>query len=213
MRVGATIVSLACLGAATALAYLWLEPETGEPRDLRWQRPAAIKPELPAATVKPETLLPAADPSAYTAMLERPLFAPDRRPPPPPKVVVEPPPDPLNNLQLLGVFEGEAAGVIASVDGRSRRIRVNDRVGEWTLSAVAQRDAIFTRGEEKRTIQLAYAKWGSAPRPVAAARPAAPGVLTAQTPEAERARIQQEQEAERWRIVNEIRARAGMLKP
>ena len=216
MRLGAAMLSVLALSAAAAVAYLWLDPQTGEARPQVWSRPPLVKPDLPTLDKRPDVLLPAADPSSYVAMLERPLFAVDRRPPPPPKVVVEPPPDPLNTLQVVGLFSGQFSGVIANVEGRTRRIKVQDKVGDWTLEAIERRDAVFVRGDEKRTVGLVSSRWGSAPKAVTASapvRPATPGTITAQTPEAERARIQQEQEAERWRIVNEIRAKAGMLRP
>lgn len=213
MNITVVLLSALALGSGASLAYLWIDPATGQLVQHAWARPAPVKPDLPGLEQRPEASWPRVDAGAFGAMIERPLFAVDRRVPPPPKAAGEAPADPLDTLRLVGVFSGERAGVIADVGGRTRRVQVNDKVGDWTLNAVEQRDAVFVRGDEKRTVQLAYSRWGSAPRPLASARPQGATALTAQTPESERARILQEQEAERWRVINEIRAKAGMLRP
>ena len=80
------ILLLLNLILAGGLAWLWFD-ESGRLRDVAWTPPAALAPEL-AKPTKPSDLAAAGvlqtNPTQYLALLERPLFAPDRRPPPPP---------------------------------------------------------------------------------------------------------------------------------
>lgn len=204
---------------ALALASLWFTPQA-QPRSAPWQPPAPLVPEAPQALP-----LVAAPPDAgqQQAILERPLFAPDRRPPPPPPPPsAKPPPDPLANMQLTGVLQGDFNGVLARVDGQSRRIRVDETIGSWKLVSVNGRKATFTRDGNERTLEMAYARL-SAPlpsAPTAAAGNAGIGQSTASSaaPEAAsglsvsqiQAQRRQEDQRERLRRRNELRARAGL---
>lgn len=148
---------------AGCLAWLWFD-ESGQPRDVVWTPPAALAPEL-AKPLKPvgsslADALPT-NPTQYVALLERPIFAPDRRPPPPPAPPSAPaaplPPDPLAAIQITGIFTGAGAGIIARVDGKDRRIRVNESIGAWTLKSVVGRDITFDQGSESRQLRLSFA--------------------------------------------------------
>ncbi len=151
------------LGAA--LAWLWLD-ETGQWRNLRWAAPKPLAPELKVPTDWGPLAQQQSNPAAYASILERPLFSPDRKPPPPPAPPA--PPDPLGNIQIQGIFTGANAGILARVDGKIRRVKVNETVGPWTLKSVNGREVTFTQGDETRQLQLAYAKLGATPPPAQA---------------------------------------------
>ena len=202
-----------------ALASLWFTPQ-GEPLIAPWQPPAPLVPEAPQAL--PSAAVPH-DAVQQQAILDRPLFASDRRPPPPPPPPsAMPPPDPLANIQLTGVLQGDFNGVLARVDGQSRRIRVDETIGPWKLTSVDGRKATFTRDGDQRTLEMAFARL-SAPTPsapTAAAGNAGTGQDTASSAAADaasglpvsqiQAQRRQEDQRERLRRRNEVRARAGL---
>ena len=138
---------------ALLLAFLWVGPN-GRLRNLQWQPPApqstdyaAMLPEIPGAVPM--------NPGAIIAMLERPLFTITRRPPPPPKVADAPPSDTLSTARLTGLYAGQGqGGVILHIGGKSRRLRMQEHIEGWTLSAIDQRSATFTSGSTQRTLQL-----------------------------------------------------------
>ncbi len=166
---------------AFSLTWMWFD-EKAKPRQLNWVAPKALAPELRVPANPPRSNTGAA---SFSAILERPLFAPDRRPPPPPAPPAPPPPpDPLANIRIQGIFSGTNAGILARIEGKSRRIKINEAVGAWTLKSIEGRDVTFSRGEENRQLQLAYARLDTpppAPPPTAshAAPPAsaAPGAV------------------------------------
>lgn len=181
-------VLLVCL-----LAWLWINPQGGL-RAVHWQPPAPIRPELgglsPAAIGRED-----ADVARFMAILDRPVFSPTRRPPPPPKSVAAARPDPLDGIHLYGLFSGsEGGGVIARVEGKTRRVKVSEAIGDWNLKAIRAADVVFSRGAETRVVPLVQAKQAAgsaAPRPAVAApgfppalppavaAPAAPGSVPA----------------------------------
>lgn len=196
-------VMLAC-----ALLWMWFDAQ-GNPRHVHWAPPAAIKPDF--SGLKPTLAGPGQgdDGGRIVATLDRPLFSPSRRPPPPPVVVVAPPPDPLANTQLLGVYGGaQGGGVIARVDGKVRRARINEKIGEWTITQIADRDVTFTRSGENRVIRLAGRRPpGSAATPAAPAAAVAPSPAPSQMTGAQRV---EEENRERLRYLNELNARNGL---
>lgn len=197
-----TIAMLVVLNLALAalLAALWLGRD-GKPRNVRWIEPAAIKPDVMA--IAPALVRPGGDSAAqFVATLDRPLFSPIRKPPP----VVStqaPPPDPLANIQLFGVYAGPGGGgLIARVDGKMRRARINEKIGDWTIKEIVDRNVVFVRGDETRTIRLIRGQpSGSSVTPVQAADP------KLQMTGAQRI---QEEERERLRYLNELNARNGL---
>lgn len=222
------VLLLAQILLALGLAAVWFTPQ-GQPRLQPWQPPEPIVPEAPQSF----TESPAPDLAELVALInERPLFAPDRRPPPPPSATVAPPPDPLDQLRITGIVQGDVTLVIAHVEGRVRRIALNERVGPWTLTAVEARQATFTREDQERQVPLTYARLDAAPNGQASpgARPepqpeaspqgdaaqagasassdatpaSAPAVTYSQ---ADRLR---EEQRERLRRRNEVRIRAGL---
>ena len=145
-------------------AAMWLRP-LGGLRNAHWQPPAPLPPEVEVGASAVLEGARAAGLSQSGAILERPLFAANRRPAPvkaaekadaPP-----PPPDPLETTRIYGVFAaGGASGIIADLDGKPRRIPVGGALGPWRVVAVAGRDITFTRGAETRVIQLRQARPG-----------------------------------------------------
>ncbi len=205
------LLALAVAALAAVLAWLWILP-TGQLRTNTWTPPAAVLPELPAPNVPAGLVVPGhSGAGAYFAILDRPLFAPDRRPAPPPDAKpVAPEQDPMAGLTLYGIFSGpQFSGIVARVNDRVRRVRVNESLGEWTVQSVQGREVTFSRGDETRTMQLVRV---FAPR---AAAPAAQGSAapTAAAAPPDRTAIQQrEQEAarERLRQRNELFRKAGL---
>ncbi|MBN9572300.1 MAG: hypothetical protein J0H16_00040 [Alicycliphilus denitrificans] len=156
------------------LAWLWID-KTGHLRNVHWQPPspqttdyAAMVPALPGPAP--------ADTSQFIAMLDRPLFSPTRRPPPPPPPPQAPEPtDNLSAAQLSGLYQGQGdGGIIVRIGDKHRRVRLNDSVEGWILSAIQERSATFSRGGQSRVLQLPRAALTSAPvQPPAVVQPPA----------------------------------------
>ncbi len=182
----ATLVLMALnLLLAGLLLWLWLDPN-GTVRGVHWQPPAAIRPDLgslSAASIQRDE----SDVNRFMAILDRPVFAPTRRPPPPPpppKPVVPVRADPLDTIHLYGLFSSAGAGgVIARVEGKTRRVKVSEAVGDWRLKEIRPRDVVFTKGGESRIVPLVQAGQATGappPRPAVAA-PAGPPLPPAAT--------------------------------
>lgn len=158
MRFGPVrILLLMLVLIAGGLAWQWFD-QTGKVRNLSWAAPAPMAPGVAAKAGAPTAGSPAANPAQFLAVLERPVFAPDRRPPPPPAPPTPPPPpDPMANIQIRGIFSGATLGIIASVEGKLQRVKVNETVGAWTLKSVEGRDVTFVQGADSRQLRLAFA--------------------------------------------------------
>jgi hypothetical protein len=210
------ILALVNLGLAGGLASLWVDHNAQPLPELIWRSPEAVSPEIAAPQLALMTDPQAGNPSAYPEILARPIFAADRRPPPPPappKPPVQPPPppppDPFASVNLTGLFSGANGGVLASVEGKMRRVKIGQQIGAWTLESIDGREATFKRGEQERKLRLAYAKLNvPVPVPVPAVVPNLPG-RPAATPQALPANVQEEQR-ERLRRRNELRTRNGL---
>lgn len=205
------LLALSVAVLAAALGWMWVTP-AGQVRTNAWAPPAPIIPELPVPRV-PAGLERADAPGvgAYFAILDRPMFAPDRRPAPAPDAQqVAPEPDPLAGLTLYGIFSGpEFSGIVARINDRVRRVRVGEPLGEWTVQSVQGREVTFARGEETRAMQLVHAFGPRAAIPVV--QGAAPTGNTG-APLDRSVIQQQEQEAarERLRQRNELFRKAGL---
>lgn len=141
-----------------ALAWMWVD-SSGRLRNVHWQAPAPVQPDF-SSLVAMSSRRNAADMQQFIATLDRPLFAPNRRPAP--KGAAEGVPDPMANIQLLGVFSsGDSGGIIAKVDGKSRRVRINETIGPWTLKSIQDREVSFARDGETRVLRLAPARGAS----------------------------------------------------
>lgn len=154
------ILVLILLNAMLVLALAWMWVDTsGRLRNVHWQAPAPVQPDF-SQVLSMSSRRNAGDMQQFIATLDRPLFAPNRRPPP--KGAAEGVPDPLANIQLLGVFvSGDAGGIIAKVDGKNRRVRINETVGPWTLKSIQDREVSFARDGETRVLRLAPARGAS----------------------------------------------------
>ena len=141
--------------AMAGLAFLWVD-QSGHLRQISWKAPSQIKAVLD--TPSQFSLPLSSDPAPFGVTLERPLFTPDRRPPPP--ILPPPPPDPLADAQLLGLVAGKSGSVLIRSEGSVRRVNLDQKIGEWTLQAIAERTATFSRADEKRTIRLEYSRLG-----------------------------------------------------
>ena len=192
---------------AGVLAYLWVN-ERAQIRNVDWVAPKALLPAI-AAPVNTMQATPSSSTLQYFAILERPIFAPDRRPPPPP--TPPPPPDPMANIQLLGTFSGNNAGVLARIDGRVSRVKINETIGPWTLKSVVGRDVTFAQGEETRQLRLNYSQLGVL-APQAAAQATAPPKLAGggATSALTITQSNQDEMRDRLRRRNEIRAAKGL---
>lgn len=154
---------------ALALAALWVTP-SGQWRHVRWQAPEAQMADY--ASMVAELPAPAsADTRRFVTMLERPLFSPTRRPPPVTPKEGTSSADAMGNAQLVGLFEGaKDAGALVRIDGKIRRMRLNELIDGWTLSAVRGRSATFTRAGGTRVLELQRADLSVDP-----AQPLVPG--------------------------------------
>lgn len=186
---------------AGGLAAMWFDKH-GKMRNVTWIAPSALRPDI---TTPKQATATASAPAVYAAILERPVFAPDRRPVPPPTVA---PPDPLANIQIMGIFSGTNAGILARVDGKVRRIKVNEMIGPWNLKSIDGRAATFTQGEENRQLNLAYARLDTLTTQAAPSATRTP-VNTAQDA-AVITQNHQDESRERLRRRNEIRAARGL---
>lgn len=195
------------------LAWLWVDPN-GQLRNVRWTPPTSIKPDFSTVT-RASSIPQSADTTLVQATLERPLFSPSRRPPPPvvaASVAVEPAPDPLGDVSIQGIYSGpKTGGIIANVGGLTKRISINEKIGDWTLKAIDERDVKFVRNGESRVLQLLRVR----PVQAAVAGTAAPKVSTSQpasnASQGQVSLVQKMEDEARdlLRRRNELRARAG----
>ena len=155
------LLLLLILLLAGGLAWMWVD-QYGQLRNLTWVAPKALPPDIKVPAGPPKVGSIDGEAPLFAAILERPLFAPDRRPPPPPPPPTPPtpppPPDPLASIQIKGIFSGENAGIIVRVEGKMRRVKVNETIGAWTLKSIDGRNVTFGQGDAKRELRLAYAR-------------------------------------------------------
>jgi len=195
---------------AAGLAWLWVD-EHAVLRSLAWVAPKALSPDITLPANAPGV----ADAAQFAVILERPLFAPDRRQPPPPTPPAPPPPpDPLADIQIVGVFSGETVGMLARIEGKVRRVKVNDKVGPWTLKSIEGRDITFAQDGKNRKLRLAYARLNAVLPKAATAPTLAPaGSMPPGSLAHARAAAQQsvlDITRERLRRLNEFRVTEGL---
>lgn len=201
------------------LAAMWFD-QHAHLRNLAWVAPKALPPDIKVPAGPPKVGPGTSDAALFAVILERPLFAPDRRPPPPPPPPKPaPPPDPLADIQIMGIFSGENSGIIARIEGKMRRVKISEAVGSWTLKSIADRDVVFAQGDQNRKLRMAYARLDT-PAPKAAAAVAKPPSVPGPPPMTGAANLppqlqdptQRLQDAtrERLRRRNEIRASRGL---
>jgi len=208
-----TLLVLLNLAMGAGLAYLWLNKQ-GHIRNIHWLAPAAQNPLLTAPPL-PSPAWNETDVSRFLAIVDRPLFSPSRRPPPPPPPLPPPPVvDPLDSVQLYGIFASEnSGGIVARIEGKVRRVQYKEKIGEWTLKSAKDRDITLERGTQIRVLNLAYVR---APAPPPKTTPIPTPATVPVQPKAEappsdgtRAQLMQQEERERVRVLNEFRAKVG----
>ena len=165
-------LGLVLLASGAGLAWLWVDTE-GQIKNSQWTAPTKVAAIVPAIAIQ-EPLGVGYDEATLGVTIERPLFAVDRKVPPPPAPPPPPPPPPppdaLKDAHLFGLIAGEQGFVILRAEGKIRNVKLNDGVGDWVLKNIQERSAQFERNEEKRTLNLEYAKLG-VPVNAAAAAP------------------------------------------
>jgi len=132
-----------------ALALLWSDTER-----VRWSEPRPLVPTLDdvavAGTPEPVEI------SRYRETIERPLFAPNRRPAPRRQAEAEggPPVDPFKDIRLVGVYGSEQGrgGLVVVSGGKLQRVAFGAKIGEWTVTGEEGRGAslVHISGERRR---------------------------------------------------------------
>lgn len=139
------------------LVWLWFGP--GGREAVRWTAPAPIKPSLGQAMVAATP--GAASAARFASNLERPVFSLSRRAVAAAKPASAPQAEPLAGVHLYGVLRGaEGATALMRVEGKSRRLRISETVGEWTLKQIGDRAVTFARGAERRELPLVQVRQG-----------------------------------------------------
>lgn len=217
MRLSPTIVLVGLLFAiSTTLLVQWIGPD-GRLLLPRWTPP--VSQNVPYVVQKTPAW-ESAPIGAALVVLERPLFSLERRPPSAvptgDSVVAPPPPDVLDNVQISGIFvTGDGGGLIARIEGKTRRVRTGESVGDWTLAAVEGREARFERSGDTRTISLKKAAVAPAGNDASVVNsPGEPtgnastgqGIASAE----DTRRAMADEARDRLRRRNEVRARAGL---
>lgn len=158
----AMLVLLALLLVEIAGLRYWLQqhdPSTGQ-ADIP-EESAAIEPLLQEQLGQVVEL---PEPATPTALIERPLFTPTRRPPPPPEEATEepeeveeeePPPELDVTLRSI-VMEPDSARIWVQPAGEERRVqlREGDTFDGWTLTSVKPDAAVFTSEDHSRNVSL-----------------------------------------------------------
>lgn len=205
--------------AMAGLASLWID-KNGAPRNTTWTAPAPVKPVISPLSESTNPSNNSNDASQFAATLERPIFTPDRRPPPPVLAPPPPPPsDPLADVRLLGLFAGDAGGVLIKSEERVRRVALHQKLGDWTLESIGDREATFVRAEEKRVVRMGYAALGPLPQGLLTAGNAViPSSAPATTPgisapQAAALQRQNEEQDATQRRVEAMRAQMRQKKP
>lgn len=144
------ILTFTNLALGGALAAAWLAVPHA------WRPAGALPPD--AASLEPVRIEAArAGHEALREMVERPPFDPERGAAAADEAALAPAPassEPLSAARLLGVAQSTDRGtVILRIDGSVRRLRVGERLGEWTLSGLEGRKARFV-GEDGQTREL-----------------------------------------------------------
>lgn len=147
-----------------ALAWAWLTPEW-QLKNIAWIPPQPLKADIKALV--PPANVPEdqskRDEQQLLEMQERPLFAISRKPPPPPpppapeKKAQQEVPDIWQQARVTGIFEGQVSGIIFSLDGKERRLLLNQNFAGWKLQSLQGRNVVLESNGQTRTLQLVKA--------------------------------------------------------
>ena len=152
------ILAVLCAGLGWVLYH---DLEASIPPPERIDQPALQLPPLPG---EPDFAL--APLQAFLEVVERPLFASNRRPPAQAAPVVAPE-RPLG-LALSGTVlsdQSRFALVRPTEGGAIQRLKIGDRVSGWTLVAVEADRVTFRRQGDERQLILAFDQPPAVPRP------------------------------------------------
>jgi len=142
--------------ALAVLLVLWLL--IGGARLVLDAGPAAVMPAEDSLEVQRLALEEPLTRGETARILERPLFWEERRPLTPAAVVSQPvsvAPTKLEGVSLQGVYgAGDSIGLIATVDGRLRRVNSGQTLKGWQFSSYEDGVATFTSGTRKATLAL-----------------------------------------------------------
>lgn len=121
----------------------------------------------------------------------------------------------MAQARLLGIFaeSGSAGGILIQAEGKIRRVKVNERIGPWTLKSLQDRSVTLARGAETRVLELRGASKDSAGGAGQPSGAAAAGRRLASPPLPNAAQIEADREArraDRIRRINERRAAQGL---
>ena len=149
-------IGLLNLALALGLASMWFQKNTSL-RNVHWTAPQPVTSNYLQMLPPLPTIAPF-DTSRFLVLLERPLFAINRRPPPPPSPVtaqVEVPVDNFSTATVSGLVSGANIGtIILRIAEKDRRLRLNESVEGWTLKSIQGRTATFANGSQTRSLQL-----------------------------------------------------------
>lgn len=102
--------------------------------DKTWDEPVPVKVDRSLFEVPKQIALTTSEPDQE--VVERPLFERSRRPPAVAKAA-EQEPDPIDKLTIHGIFGStNNGGVIVTIDGAVRRVRIGGKLGPWTLRSI-----------------------------------------------------------------------------
>lgn len=143
-----------------ALAYVWLNPDLSL-KNVTWAAPAA-QPVAYGALIK-QHMAPShnlvKDSTELLVIQERPLFILGRKPVPPALSQSEataavPEKNIWDSARVLGIFEGDVAGVIFHAEGKDHRLLLNQNFEGWTLRAVQQRSIQLEKSGKTKVVNL-----------------------------------------------------------
>jgi hypothetical protein len=150
------LASTLLLGVCLALAaFVYVQVQTGAPEPAP-SGPGAGTPPLAALPAQPSyAMAPLED---FSAILERPLFSPTRRPPAEGVAAVVAP-EPVLQVTLVGVIisSEEQIAIIKLKDGnRFARLSLGDSFEGWILETIEPSRITFRRGDVEEHIELTY---------------------------------------------------------
>ena len=130
----------------------------------RSERPAGEQPVVPDAAVEPRQV---PEVTAFSAMIDQPLFAATRSPQGLGSVEEMPvteesalPPPPADNIgdryRLIGTVqeEGRVTALLAGTNGTFVRVRRGDRLEDWTVGAINRQRVLMVHGETATELTL-----------------------------------------------------------
>jgi hypothetical protein len=112
----------------------------------------------------------------------------------------------------MGIFTASNGinGLLGQIDGRMRRIKIDENVGGWTLKKIDGREALFKQGELERKVRLNYARIDAPSQAGVPSAPQARNIVTPYVGGGSMPQSVQEELRERLRRRNEMRIKNGL---